>query len=127
MLDLSPTKLVIIFVVVIVLLGPKRLPQVARQLGGAWRKLRTFASQMDDELRKTVPDLPSSHEIARFARSPVSILNRLADLPQRDGHLDGRGSTEGRAAPDPLAPPARRIAAVVDTSLRLDVDDPNLN
>lgn len=121
MLDLSPTKLVIIFVVVIVLLGPKRLPQVARQLGAAWRKVRTFATQMDDELRQSVPDLPSSHEIARFARSPVSLLNRLADLPARDGHGEGSGSHEPPLRiPHPDGPGAA-------TPVRLDVDDPNLN
>jgi sec-independent protein translocase protein TatB len=78
-LDLSPTKLLVIFVVVVVLLGPKRLPEVARQLGAGWRKLRELRLQVDQELRQSLPDLPSSHDIVRFARSPVSLLNELAD------------------------------------------------
>ncbi len=38
MLDLGPTKLLVIFIVVVVLLGPDKLPQVARQLGNGWRR-----------------------------------------------------------------------------------------
>ncbi len=85
MLDLSPTKLIIIFVVVVVLLGPKKLPEVARQLGAGWRKLRDFHSQLDRELRQSMPDLPSSQEIVRFARSPLTLLNQLADRPAGAG------------------------------------------
>lgn len=81
MLDLSPTKLIIIFVVVIVLLGPKRLPQVARQLGAGWRKIVGFQQQIEQELRETVPNLPSSQDLVRFARSPVTMLNQLAEIP----------------------------------------------
>ena len=98
MLDLSPTKLIIIFVVVVVLLGPNRLPEVARQLGAGWRKLRDLHSQIDRELRQSVPDLPSSQDIVRFARSPITLLNQLADFttgpPSREG-TDGSLHPEG--------------------------------
>lgn len=101
MLDLSPTKLLIIFVVVIVLLGPKRLPQVARQLGAAWRKVVGLQRQIEQELREKVPDLPSSHEIARFARSPTMILNHFAQMSDgtEDTLVEDRGApTLGRDA-----------------------------
>ena len=111
MLDLSPTKLLIIFVVVVVILGPKRLPEVARQLGAGWRKVRELHTRLDSEIRQAVPDLPSSQDIVRFARSPVSLLNQLADVhgdppsPNGDGHAGGAGTspqgngTRGAAAP----------------------------
>lgn len=86
MLDLSPTKLLIIFIVAVVLLGPRHLPQVARQLGAAWRKLVGAQRQVEQELRQKLPDLPSSHDIARFARSPVMILNQFARMA--DGSED---------------------------------------
>jgi TatA/E family protein of Tat protein translocase len=110
-LDLSPTKLLIIFVVVVVILGPKRLPEVARQLGAGWRKVRELHTRLDSEIRQAVPDLPSSQDIVRFARSPVSLLNQLADVhgdppsPNGDGHAGGAGTspqgngTRGAAAP----------------------------
>jgi TatA/E family protein of Tat protein translocase len=96
-LDLSPTKLIIIFVVVVVLLGPKRLPEVARQLGAGWRKLRDVSARIDRELRQTVPDLPSSQDIVRFARSPITLLNQLADRTD-----EGVAAGGGDGAPGPV-------------------------
>jgi TatA/E family protein of Tat protein translocase len=102
-LDLSPTKLIIIFVVVILLLGPKRLPQVARQLGAGWRKIVSFQQQVERELRETVPDLPSSQDIVRFARSPVTMLNQLAEFPR--AHVDDLVEDPGAPAPTEGAAP----------------------
>src|ERR1700678_3843763 len=84
MLNLSPAKLLVVLVVALVLLGPDKMPQVARQLGAAWRTLRDFHARMEQEGRETIPDLPSTTEIARLARSPVAFLNQLADMPVRD-------------------------------------------
>ena len=128
MLDLSPTKLIIIFVVVVVLLGPKRLPEVARQLGAGWRKVRELHLRLDSELRQAVPDLPSSQDIVRFARSPVTLLNQLADVhgespsQDEDAHADGVAGT--RAAEETGTGAARFVAPAL---ARLDTDDPNLN
>ena len=80
MLNLDPGKLLVIAVVAIILLGPDRLPQVARQLGGAWRSFNEFRHRMESEVRNTMPDLPSTSEIARLARSPSALLNHLSNM-----------------------------------------------
>jgi TatA/E family protein of Tat protein translocase len=103
-LDLSPTKLLIIFIVVVVLLGPKRLPEVARQLGAGWRKLRDLHGRFDRELRQTMPDLPTSQDIVRFARSPITLLEQLADrhddppTQDRAGVASDGGASDGGAS-----------------------------
>ena len=107
MLNLDPGKLLVIGVVAIILLGPDRLPQVARQLGGAWRSFNEFRHRMESEVRNTMPDLPPTSEIARLARSPSALLNHLSNMssdedagrvvrshrrcPPRTGPLCGRG------------------------------------
>lgn len=110
MLDLSPTKLVIIFVVAVVLLGPKRLPQVARQLGAGWRKVQDAYHRADRELRQAIPDLPSSHDLVRYARSPVSLLNQLAD-GGRDELVEDPAAPAFGSAGSPGAPDARHGSA----------------
>jgi sec-independent protein translocase protein TatB len=80
MLNLDPGKLLVIGVVAIILLGPDRLPQVARQLGGAWRSFNEFRHRMESEVRNTMPDLPPTSEIARLARSPSALLNHLSTM-----------------------------------------------
>jgi len=85
MLSFSPEKLFIVLVVALILLGPDKLPTMARQLGAAWRHLVELQQRVEREVRETMPDLPSSQDIARFARSPVTLLTSLSKLPE-DGN-----------------------------------------
>ncbi len=80
MLNLDPSKLLIIAVVAIILLGPDRLPAFARQVGGFWRTFTAYRHRMESQVRDSMPDLPSSSEIARLARSPAAFLNHLSTL-----------------------------------------------
>ncbi len=84
MLNLDPSKLLVIAVVAVILLGPDKLPQVARQAGAAWRTFTDFRHRMETEVRSSIPDLPSSAEIARLARSPSALLNHLSTLSPDD-------------------------------------------
>ncbi len=103
MFSLSPIKILVIVAVVLVLLGPDKLPEVAHRLGTAWRSLKRLQERVESEVREVMPDLPSSSEIARIARSPVNLLNQLAD------RADAR---ETREQPTPAAedPPAEEPA-----------------
>src|ERR1700761_139592 len=111
MLNLDPGKLLVIGVIAIILLGPDRLPQVARQVGGAWRAFTDFRHRMESEVRNTMPDLPATSEIARLARSPSALLNHLSNMAsdeEPDGSFqppdlpdaDGSGVTMEQAGTD---------------------------
>ena len=84
MFNLDPGKLLVIAVVAIILLGPDKLPQVARQAGNAWRSFNEFRHRMESEVRNTIPDLPPTSEIARLARSPSALLNHLSAMSSDD-------------------------------------------
>jgi sec-independent protein translocase protein TatB len=84
MFNLDPGKMIVIAVVAIILLGPDKLPQFARQVGGAWRTFNDFRRRMESEVRSSVPDLPPTSEIARLARSPSALLTHLSKLPSED-------------------------------------------
>jgi sec-independent protein translocase protein TatB len=84
MFNLDPGKMIVIAVVAIILLGPDKLPQFARQVGGAWRTFNDFRRRMESEVRSSVPDLPPTSEIARLARSPSALLTHLSNLPSED-------------------------------------------
>jgi len=93
MLNLDPGKLLVIAVVAVILLGPDRLPHLARQVGGYWRTFTEYRHRMESQVRESMPDLPSSVEIARLARSPSALLD----------HLSALGTDSGKEA-TPLAP-----------------------
>ena len=110
MLNLDPGKLLVIAVVAIILLGPDRLPQVARQVGAAWRSLNEFRHRMESEVRSSMPDLPPTSEIARLARSPSALLNHLSTMSE-DGTEQAStaaadGETETVAADGAAVDPA---------------------
>ncbi|MGO9457889.1 MAG: twin-arginine translocase TatA/TatE family subunit [Acidimicrobiales bacterium] len=140
MLDLSPVKLLLVFIVAMILVGPDKLPQVARQLGAGWRKVRQFHEQVDREVRENIPDLPSTSEIARLARSPVALLNQLArsstdDLVEDPAATNGTAGHQEEKAQwpeDPSAVGAPSSGSVeppplVAGGLPEVPDDPNLN
>ncbi len=68
MLNLSPIKLLIVLIVALLVVGPDRIPQISKQLGAGWRTLRGLSSRIEAEVRSSVPDLPSTGDIARYAR-----------------------------------------------------------
>jgi sec-independent protein translocase protein TatB len=127
MLNLDPGKLLVIGVVAIILLGPDRLPQVARQIGGAWRTFNEFRHRMESEVRNTMPDLPPTSEIARLARSPSALLNHLSNMAEDDEEPDGSfqpptlNGSNGTA--DAVSGPAPAAAdADVDAGATTDAD-----
>jgi sec-independent protein translocase protein TatB len=99
-LDLSPVKILIIVVIGLIVLGPDKLPQFAKQAGAAWKTLRSLQERVESELRETVPDLPRSADIARYARSPISLLNQLADRATAE-EADAAAAAPQAAAPEP--------------------------
>src|SRR5579884_384509 len=105
MLSLSPAKML---VVALVVLGPEKLPGVARQLGALWGDLRRWRARLESEVRGAFPDLPPTHEVAQAVRSPLAFLNRLADEHERDVAGNGNqavvgagGVVDGGAKPAP--------------------------
>ncbi len=106
MLSLSPAKLLVILVIALIVLGPEKLPQVARQIGAAWHDLRQWRTRIESEVRGAFPDLPPTHEVATIVRSPLAFLDRLADEHEkalRDGGGTGAEPSPD-AVPDPLGP-----------------------
>jgi sec-independent protein translocase protein TatB len=123
MFNLDPAKLLVIGVVAVILLGPDRLPQVARQVGGAWRSFNEFRHRMETEVRSSIPDLPSTNEIARLARSPSALLNHLSSMgtdeaKKPEGATSNgsstvsaeTGSAESGAGKTPPAPRTRPVS-----------------
>jgi sec-independent protein translocase protein TatB len=109
-LNLDPAKLLVIAVVAVILLGPDKLPQVARQVGAAWHAFGEFRHKMESEVRSSIPDLPSSADIARLARSPSALLDHLSKM---DGDKDPTVPTAPTAPP---APPAGNGATSVTSA-----------
>jgi TatA/E family protein of Tat protein translocase len=106
---LSPVKLLVVLVVALVVLGPDKLPKVARQVGSVWRDLRTMRERLESGVRDNFPDLPSTERITQAVRSPLSFLDGLADSP---------ASPVGRGAASDAGAPAGADGALGEVPLR---------
>lgn len=111
MLSLSPAKILVVLVVALIVLGPEKLPQVARQMGAAWGDLRRMRHRLETEVRGVFPDLPPTHEVVRAVRSPLTFLDRLADEHERGTATNGQVTdstmatgppTDGAVSPGPV-------------------------
>jgi mttA/Hcf106 family len=120
MLDLSPTKMFIILIVAVIVVGPRRLPRVAREFAKGWRRLRELYAQIDREVRQSIPGIPPDLDILRHARSPVALLNKFVDAVPEQADPTPEKDPTARAPRD--ARPNRFEVAPFD-AMRCDVGD----
>lgn len=112
---LDPAKILVVLVVALVVLGPERLPQVARQIGKAWGDFRRFRQHLEEEVKGALGDGPGS---------PGAALAEFRETVQ--------GTTSGL---EPIEPPAGGAVPAPSTAasrdapstLPLPPDDPSLN
>jgi len=129
MILLSPPKLLMILVIALIVLGPDKLPSTARRIGALWSDVKRWRSHLENEVRATFPDLPSTTEIARAVRSPISMLDRLADEHHVSSGSEQRGATSG-ADPDAPVSGSAEARAVVGTPgavMSVDADGASMN
>lgn len=100
-------ELAIIGLVAVIVFGPERLPEFARQAGRMVRTLRTLADSARDELRKELGPEYADLELrdldprALVQKHIIDVVNE-ADEPTPK--LNGTGGARPRHARDPEAP-----------------------
>ena len=102
---LSPAKLLVVLVVAVIVLGPDKLPKVARQVGTLWGDFRRLRQRLETDVRGNFPDLPSTERITQAVRSPITFLDSLADPHAADNEANpaGGATTVVNGGPDPGA------------------------
>ena len=108
--SLGISELLVIFVVVLVFFGPKRMPEVARSMGSAMREFRRSLNQIQRELEEADPT-------SELRKETKSILSQLPEQvrpamagggsPQRTTESHGAAVPEA-APPSPVSPPGPR-------------------
>ncbi len=132
---LSPAKVLVILVVALIVLGPEKLPRVARQIGELWRDFRTFRERLESEVRDSFPQLPSSDTIAQAVRSPLTFLDNLADSHGTETEPSAPGADRSEpverhgahVAPGVVLTDAGGIVHQVRSNGGIVPDDPGMN
>ena len=103
MFNIGPAELIVILLVALLVVGPKRLPEVGRSIGKALREVRkttdevrySFAADLDED-ESTLPSGLPAGEATRDEEPPVQPSQaEPAGGPTAD---DGRVANEGSDA-----------------------------
>src|SRR4051794_18810569 len=97
--QLGPAEILVILVVALLVFGPKRLPEVGRQVGRGLRELRKIQETVRDEINDVLHHDDPDKEQPRYTSPPPAAMS---------------GSTSGRQAPSrfrPASAPALGAAA----------------
>jgi TatA/E family protein of Tat protein translocase len=111
MLNIGPQELLLILVVALLVVGPRRLPELGRSLGRGLREIR----KAQDEVRKTVQ--VSLEDDAPTPTKPGGDPGGPAVLPEETAPGSEGSSSPGSGAP--TAGPAAGAAAVGEISRTL--------
>ena len=83
---LGPTELIIIFAIILLLFGSKKLPELARGLGRGIREFKDATNEITDEIKNAESSQPNRE------------LNRDEDQPQKSQEPDNESSEESEKA-----------------------------
>lgn len=105
MFDIGLQELVLIFVIALLVFGPKNLPQLGRSLGRAMREFRRasdeFRSTIETNLSINEPDPPTLHPASDAIPAESLMPAAAATEPLPDSVLDPHAPAEATAVEPP--------------------------
>jgi len=94
MLGIGLPEIILILVVALVVLGPQRLPEVARMLGRAYAQLRRASEEFQNTIRQDLAAIERQEDAQRNQAVAQELRERFADIEEvqtaiireHDGH-----------------------------------------
>lgn len=106
--QIGPLEIAVVLLIALLVFGPNRLPELARQVGGALRELRRIQHSLRADLHEMMTDesdgaAPPPTLPPRADPAAGDVTDTLAGLPPSDVPTSGSGEDSGPV--DPGAPP----------------------
>jgi TatA/E family protein of Tat protein translocase len=124
--NLDPAKLLVILVLILVLVGPEKLPKVARTIGAALHEFQRVRQEVVDEVRAAVPETGDLPRIPRIPSVRGALTGFISDTsatsPAATNTKDGQTPNGSSAPPARPAPAGARAGEFVPSA-----DDPSMN
>jgi sec-independent protein translocase protein TatB len=117
--NIGPEKLMLLFLVALIVLGPARLPEAARTIGKVVGELRRLSGDFQSEMRDAIFDPVTG---ARDALLPSAWGSETTPPPLASPAADNASAAVNGEAAAPSAPAGRGPGSALPLP-----DDPNLN
>jgi TatA/E family protein of Tat protein translocase len=91
--SLGPAEILVILVVALIVLGPKRLPEAGRQVGKAIAEVRKWSQGFQDEI-KNVMDPPTTTKAPSYSdpqpgyQPPIPVIPAETPAPPDEGTVE---------------------------------------
>ena len=121
--SLGPAEILVILVIALLVFGPNKMPDIAKQVGKGFREFKRVQQHLKSELRDVVSEFDSPSSTPEVAPDPVPMLPpkddaSLADAPASGATLPDASvpaapdsATRASATPAPSTPTPAPAAA----------------
>ena len=92
--DLSFGEIFVIFLVIMIFFGPKKIPRIARELGQGLRKMRGAVDDIKQEIMKETEDNPVSEIKNEIDKVKQEAANLMQDEDKKN-EIDDRSNIAG--------------------------------
>jgi sec-independent protein translocase protein TatB len=91
MFNVGPLELLVILIVALIVVGPEKLPELARTIGRAMRELRKIQDDLRDTIRFDVEDTPppAEHQVRPIYDEPAEQTTPTTEITETSSSGSG--------------------------------------
>jgi sec-independent protein translocase protein TatA len=104
--SLGPAEILVVLVVALLVFGPDKMPEIARQVGKGFREFRRVQQHLKSELRDVVSEFDSPSSTPAVQQQAVPMLPPKEDAPAPEPSANETTSTLPSPEPDAPTEPA---------------------
>ena len=113
--SLGPAEILVILVIALLVFGPNKMPDIARQVGRGFREFKRVQQHLKSELRDVVSEFDSPSSTPSTGSDPVPMLPPKDDVATPAvPPADPPGLAPAASAELPAPPPAPEPGAPAD-------------
>ena len=126
--SLGPAEILVILVIALIVLGPKRLPEAGRQVGKAIAEVRKWSQSFQDEIRSVV-DIDSSRPTYSqpqegYTPPPIPLVPAETAPPPAPPPAEAEAGATTQPETDGEAPPPAETNGAVTTGSHGQISEP---
>ena len=91
---MGTSEIIVIFLVILILFGPRKLPGIAKMIGKTLDQLRNASQDFKDEIMKIEDDVKDDFKAATMDAIDIPVVDDLDGAPD-DGVLDDGAPDDG--------------------------------